>query len=1139
MCCGTSYVADETSTCCGESTDAQAFVFDTAAEKEQDTRECCGNTLIAEEQGCCNGAAYDPSTQTCADRTSSSPTSPIQKCAFGTICAGASNSAAVCGSCSFDTAANSCFAVDVTDIATDAEEETRRRVLSEAQEEEQCSYVQCGIDESVCGTECFGPDEVCCAGKIYQRDSTRRCCGSSYLPRASGDVCCGNALHPSQPDHACCGSRYVPVPEGSVCCDGLVVDGDSCCGAQGYASAETTSICCDSQLLAPSSEDDKCCGSVLVAADQVCCEGSAHDPRDGYVCCGSEYVRADSALCCEADDGAVTLHAYPSASAKLLASEKCCGANAIPSHLACCNGAAYDADEYVCADRSSGARAACAAGRLCPVADEQMAFCDSCTFDTDTAVCGVAVGEPFTPECRNEPTLAFFGEGYAATVTGLSQSTAYEAQVEAATIGGLTRSEWTAARTLLGTLPAPSLLVLGNSSILASWSQTPSEFGDLLRYDLLRNGETVFSGTALAFEDTGLTPGTRYTYEYVAVSELTTTRSRTANATTFTSAPSGFGRPACEAAGASSVAVSWEAPAQPNGDITEYLLQRGDSPQDRTSVQLALSEVVQGLEPATEYEFRVFACTATGCSGSPVCVVTTAEAAPSGLAAPETALVGGTQLTVSWAPPLRANGELLSYAVQTRRVRRPAEQTFTTVATVPATGSPLEATFTVEENVELAVRVVAFNGAGNTSSPAVFEPKAPTFVGAPVVVPPLLAQEVTLAWPATETYSSFYTVLLRNLGESSFSEVATGTETRVTIDSLDAGQTYEAAVLAGNAAGNTTSSTTTFTTAAQAMPPSGFDAAMATATSATSAVITWSAPLVPNGEILAYRVVRSGPFAVGTEYSAGEHDPAVVGEQLYEGLQRFISDASIQPYSTYFYAVFAVNAGGATRGAGGSSGGGTDVTALTTLPSLATGLSAPNAEPQDEALNISWAAPESLNGELVAFVLQAREVQEPPLEATELYRGGDAQFRATGLGVFTRYEVRVNVQNTVGTAVGPWATATTCGGVPDGLPTATVDARSPTSIQVSWAAPTSLNGVLSAYTVFVDGQPRTSVQTRSLLVRCLRVLVFACACTCVCVCVCGCTCVCVHACACVFISLDPYLAPAVRTSLIFRLIPFP
>ena len=136
MCCGTSYVADETSTCCGESTDAQAFVFDTAAEKEQDTRECCGNTLIAEEQGCCNGAAYDPSTQTCADRTSSSPTSPIQKCAFGTICAGASNSAAVCGSCSFDTAANSCFAVDVTDIATDAEEETRRRVLSEAQEEE-------------------------------------------------------------------------------------------------------------------------------------------------------------------------------------------------------------------------------------------------------------------------------------------------------------------------------------------------------------------------------------------------------------------------------------------------------------------------------------------------------------------------------------------------------------------------------------------------------------------------------------------------------------------------------------------------------------------------------------------------------------------------------------------------------------------------------------------------------------------------------------------------------------------------------------------------------------------------------------------------------------------------------------------
>ncbi|EGD81509.1 laminin alpha 5 chain [Salpingoeca rosetta] len=1087
-CCGTDYVHGPTSTCCGEGADAQAFTYGTAEEKSQDSRTCCANDLIAQSQECCNGRAYDPTTETCADRTSSS-SSTIRECSAGTVCSGAGSDGAVCGSCDFDNTQQSCFAVDVTQALADAAQHPDRTLVVPPQEESQCMYVLCGLDESVCGATCFGPDEVCCSGKVYQRDSSRRCCGTSYLPRTSGDVCCGNALYPSQPGHACCGSRYVDIPDGSVCCDGLVLDGDSCCGAEGYYAVDVgdSMKCCGGQLLETTSGiQQSCCGSGLIVSGEVCCEGVSYEQQDGYACCGSAYVREDSSLCCKAADGAIVVHDYSSASAKALAGEVCCGTSAIPSHLGCCNGEPFDETEYVCADRSSGSRSSCAAGRLCPVSQADSAYCDSCSFDTAASVCGVAVGVPFTPECSATPSLAYAGPGFTATVNDLKEDTRYEAQVEAATIGGVARSGWTPASTLSGELPAPRLLVLGNSSILVSWDDAPTEFGVVQRYELYRDGTVlVFSGLSTVFEDTGLVPGTMHTYEYVAVSELTTTRSRTANATTFTSVPAGFSAPTCTALGATSVQVQWTEPLQPNGIILQYILQRGDSPDTRTNVQLSLAEVVQGLEPATAYTFRVFACTETGCKGSPPCSATTDEAAPTGMRAPTTELAGGTQLTVQWLPPLQPNGVITSYLVQTRPVAAGASVTFTTAATLdPSMSTSLEASVILLSNVEYAIRVVAVNSAGNATSPAVLEPKPPVSVSAPVVVPPVLANEVTLAWAEVTTFVSYYAVVLKEASapDSAYTLAHIGTEARATINNLQAGRTYSAVVVAGNAAGNTSSSATTFTTAAQVLPPEQFAQPTATATSSTSAVITWTAPLVPNGEILEYRLLRSGPFDADQDYDAATTDPASAGELIHQGLGRFVTDESLQPYSRYFYAVLAVNAGGATRGTS-SSDSSVDHAVLTTLATLASGLSPPSLQPNNEALLASWVAPERLNGELGAYVLEGREVQEPALQPVVLYEGENTWFNVTGLKVFTTYQLRVNVRNSVGTAVGPWASATTCGGTPLGVAQPSVTSRSPTAIQLTWPAPTALNGVLVSYNLMRDGQIAAQVQTRSFLVE--------------------------------------------------------
>ncbi|KAJ8400313.1 hypothetical protein AAFF_G00396960 [Aldrovandia affinis] len=138
-----------------------------------------------------------------------------------------------------------------------------------------CAYLECPIEESVCGSLCYRPDRQ-----------------DSYLPahNASLEVCCGARLLPPLPDHQCCGEYYIPVPPGEVCCPDpgpgesrvSVGLGDTCCGGKPFFHAGGQ-ICCGGAL--HDGFHTQCCGERLLDRDAVCCgdgdHGTAYPPGPG------------------------------------------------------------------------------------------------------------------------------------------------------------------------------------------------------------------------------------------------------------------------------------------------------------------------------------------------------------------------------------------------------------------------------------------------------------------------------------------------------------------------------------------------------------------------------------------------------------------------------------------------------------------------------------------------------------------------------------------------------------------------------------------------------------------------------------------------------------------------------------------
>ena len=268
------------------------------------------------------------------------------------------------------------------------------------------------------------------------------------------------------------------------------------------------------------------------------------------------------------------------------------------------------------------------------------------------------------------------------TVTGLVPFQEYPFFLTACTQGGCTHSDVVTGRpddSPPADMDPPLLRVVSSTAIEVSWSPPNSPNGVISSYDVRRDGNLIFTdsnaldGTLVtAYTDYELQPGEEYTYTIIARNAKGSVESPPSQARTYSTSPTGLASPTLAAISSTSIQATWAPPVNPNGQIVNYTLYRGNDLVYSGSAD-QLTYVVPGLSFFTQYTFRLQACTQRGCALSQPVTAQTLEAPPQQLGAPSlTALAGETgahrAVLVTWRSPVRPNGNVLYYQLQRRIV---------------------------------------------------------------------------------------------------------------------------------------------------------------------------------------------------------------------------------------------------------------------------------------------------------------------------------------------------------------------------------------------------------------------------------------------------------------------------------------
>ncbi|XP_008295345.1 usherin-like, partial [Stegastes partitus] len=280
---------------------------------------------------------------------------------------------------------------------------------------------------------------------------------------------------------------------------------------------------------------------------------------------------------------------------------------------------------------------------------------------------------------------------------------------------------------------------------------------------------------------------------------------------------------------------------------------------------------------------------------------------------------------------------------------------------------------------------------------------------------------------------------------------------------------YQYRLVLHNQAGNTTGPWVSITT--RPSRPAGLSPPRVRVLGPESLQITWSPPLIPNGEIHGYELRLPEPRISHVAGDASELNVTVT---------------DLVPYTNYSITVLACSKGG------GHVGGCTESlpTPATTLPTSPEGLAPLSVVAVSESfLAISWQPPSRPNGPNIRYKLLRRKTHQPlaiaavpTLTATSpppsedlhrwlhVYSGTKLFYQDKGLSRFTEYQYQLVVHNDVGYSSGEIVTALTMAGVPLHPPSLSAHAINHTAIQVNWTQPSlqDLQGEVESYLVTVE-----------------------------------------------------------------------
>ncbi|XP_068597953.1 usherin [Brachionichthys hirsutus] len=668
------------------------------------------------------------------------------------------------------------------------------------------------------------------------------------------------------------------------------------------------------------------------------------------------------------------------------------------------------------------------------------------------------------------------GRGLHLNVTDLEAFTMYYIRVQACQIEGCGVGEGVYVRTLEtapeGLLP-PTVKAAGANVLEIHWLAPQKPNGLISSYHIYRRPAGteeqllifIWSGGPLEFLDASpaLRPFSYFQYRIRADNSKGSVLSQWALAQTLQAEPEEMAPPTATPTGAYSAHLKWSEPVQPSGVISHYRLVYKEHQQDPTVNSTAVTALtvegsvfeatVYGLQPYSRYSLQVEAVNDAGSVSSPWVGIRTLEDSPAGLGNfTVEQREQGRALLLSWDQPSTPNGIIVVYNLYNE-------------GNLEFSGLSRNFLFRRLEPwtvYSLTLEACTSAGCSHTPPQLVTTSAAPPASQPPPIPFVIGPDSVLLTWgPPSQAHGPIeeYVLLGKGLEEegrgrsneestekSKLSPQVLFTESSpqpgdtfsFTVTGLRPWTQYEFSVRTHNPAGHTHSPWVTVTT--RQAPPRGLVAPRVSHLHGQHSVVlvSWTAPLEPNGVIQSYRIQRNN----------------ISFSFTFDSTILSYFDEDLLPFSTYSYSVIACTSEGCIT---------SPHTSITTLDAPPASVEAPRVETStSNSLNISWSKPPTQNGGVTKYVLK--------LNNKEVYWGRALNTALTDLQPHTSYQLVLLACTSGGCTTSNATVTVTAEAPPTSLAAPTLKVTGPESVDVSWRPPEHPNGVIAGYELRRDGE---------------------------------------------------------------------
>ncbi|KAM4770863.1 usherin [Rhinophrynus dorsalis] len=598
----------------------------------------------------------------------------------------------------------------------------------------------------------------------------------------------------------------------------------------------------------------------------------------------------------------------------------------------------------------------------------------------------------------------------------------------------------------------PDVQVKSAYSVFINWSPPAFSNGIIKQYcvkyqeihddptsSLSEESTLTVPGTSYQAIVFGLLPATKYQICIEAINSAGKVASPWISVQTLEASPSGLANFTVEKKeNGRELLLKWPEPLRSNGRLQMYnIFSDGNLEYSGLSRQF----LFRRLDPYTIYQLVLEACTEAGCTRTFPQLIQTEEASPTSQLPPLIHSINSSHIELSWSPPIHPNGKLKYYNIIKRCTQGNSlgnkknideKIVYTENNTESKIFSYIDEGLRPWTNYEYKIRT--WNSVGYTDSSWTM---VQTSQAAPSsLLPPKLSHvdnnphQLNIQWtqPEEENGVILSYRLQRNNIILPFS-FDPGTF-RYTDEDLMPYSEYNYSVIACTLGGCATSDPAHIKTleAAPALvsPPN------VESLSTTEINVTWSSPLLQNGEITKYIIQMDNE-----NYFAGNK------------LSKLVSN--LQPFTWYNISLLACTNGGCTSSL---------PTSFKTMEAPPTGMKAPTFDVTGaESVKIKWQIPDKPNGEIRNYELRRDDIL--------IYVGSDTHYHDFGLMPGMEYSYTIQANNNQGSCISSSANIKTHPSSPSGLEPPKLQAKSAHDILVIWKPPLRTNGDIINYTLSV------------------------------------------------------------------------